>query len=201
MCRADAMSSSARGAVLRDGMDTADPPCETGGRVSRTSRHTKVLAALSATTMLLAASCSSSDKSSSTTAAGAASATSAAAATTGASTAAPAASAASPSSAAAASSVASTPGSTPASAGSTPGGATTGTLSPGERTATDPPNPAHGGTITYGLEADSANAWAPYKVSCVTSCLAVLRGITDSLFGVDQEGKMVPYLVKTVDHN
>ena len=35
----------------------------------------------------------------------------------------------------------------------------------------------------------------------MTSCLAVLRGISDSLFGVDPDGKMVPYLVKSVDHN
>jgi peptide/nickel transport system substrate-binding protein len=71
----------------------------------------------------------------------------------------------------------------------------------GERTPTDPPNPAHGGTLVYGLEADSANPWAPYRVSCATSCLAILRGISDSLFADDQNGQPVPNLVQSVDHN
>ena len=88
---------------------------------------------------------------------------------------------------------------------STPGESTEGTtpvtLSSGERRPEDPPNPVQGGTLVYGLEADSANPWAPYVVSCVTSCLTVLRGITDSLFGYDPDGNMVPYLVESVEHN
>jgi peptide/nickel transport system substrate-binding protein len=91
--------------------------------------------------------------------------------------------------------------STVSSSATSGSGTTSATLSPGERAPKDPPNPAHGGKLVYGLEADSAGAWAPYKVSCATSCLAVMRGITDSLFGVDPDGKMVPYLVKSFDHN
>ena len=89
----------------------------------------------------------------------------------------------------------------PSSSTSTDSGTTPATISSGERTATDPPNPVQGGTLVYGLEADSANPWAPYMVSCVTSCLAVMRGITDSLFGIDPDGNMVPYLVESVEHN
>jgi peptide/nickel transport system substrate-binding protein len=156
--------------------------------VLRTTHRSKVLAALSAATLIIvAAACSGDDDSAAnvttgTTASGPATTAGGAATTSG----------------GAATSAASTaPGSTETSeSGTTPG-----TLSPGERTAKDPPNPVHGGTLVYGLEADSANPWAPYAVSCVTSCLAVLRGITDSLFGVDPEGNMVPYLVKSVDHN
>ena len=91
-------------------------------------------------------------------------------------------------------------GSTSAPA-TTTAGTTPVTLSAGESRPEDPPNPVQGGTLVYGLEADSANPWAPYKVSCVTSCLAVLRGITDSLFGYDPDGQMVPYLVESVEHN
>ena len=80
-------------------------------------------------------------------------------------------------------------------------GTTPVTISSGERRPEDPPNPVQGGTLVYGLEADSANPWAPYRTSCVTSCLAVLRGISDSLFAVDADGQMVPYLVESVDHN
>jgi peptide/nickel transport system substrate-binding protein len=76
-----------------------------------------------------------------------------------------------------------------------------GTASPGERRPEDPPDPVHGGTLVYGLEADSANAWAPYRTSCVTSCLAVLRGVSDTLFAVTAEGERVPNLVERVDHS
>jgi peptide/nickel transport system substrate-binding protein len=91
--------------------------------------------------------------------------------------------------------------STPSSSGSTEGGTTPATLSSGERRPQDPPNPVQGGTLVYGLEADSANPWAPYRVSCATSCLAVLRGISDSLFAADPDGKAAPYLVESVEHN
>ncbi len=91
--------------------------------------------------------------------------------------------------------------STPSSSATSESGTTPGASSSGERTPKDPPNPVQGGTLVYGLEADSANAWAPYAVSCVTSCLAVMRGITDSLFGVDPDGNAVPYLVESVDHS
>jgi peptide/nickel transport system substrate-binding protein len=80
-------------------------------------------------------------------------------------------------------------------------GTTPVTISSGERRPEDPPDPVQGGTLVYGLEADSANAWAPYRTSCVTSCLAVLRGISDSLFAVDADGNVVPYLVESVEHN
>jgi peptide/nickel transport system substrate-binding protein len=98
------------------------------------------------------------------------------------------------------SSASATSGST-ATTGEPIAGTTPVTLSAGERRPEDPPNPVPGGTLVYGLEADSANAWAPYRTSCVTSCLAVLRGISDSLFAVDVDGDVVPYLVQSVEHN
>ena len=47
-----------------------------------------------------------------------------------------------------------------------------------ERAPKDPPNPVQGGTLVYGLEADTANPWAPYRCSCATSGRATaLRSI------------------------
>jgi peptide/nickel transport system substrate-binding protein len=178
-------------------MAAADPAVVTqrlgaayqGGRMLHTTPRSRVLAALSvAALMVVSAACSGDDDNATKVTTG--SAASAPSATTG------AAATTSPSSAAA-----STAASTPSSSATSEGGTTPGTTSAGIRTPKDPPNPVQGGTLVYGLEADSANAWAPYAVSCVTSCLAVMRGITDSLFGVDPDGKMVPYLVESFDHN
>src|SRR3954447_4552656 len=153
--------------------------------------------------MLLVAACSSDSKSSDTTEASATTAASGAATSAGGATttaggvtttggaATSAAGSAAPSA---------TGGSAPATAGGA-GGSTPSTISPGERTPTDPANPVQGGKMVYGLEADSANPWAPYRVSCASSCLAVLRGISDSLFGDDVNGQPVPNLVKTVSHS
>jgi peptide/nickel transport system substrate-binding protein len=154
--------------------------------VLRTTPRSKALAALSvATLVVVAAACGGDDDNASNATTG--SVASVATSPSGGSSAATN----SPSSAA----TSSTP-----SSGSE-GGTTPVTISKGERTPKDPPNPAHGGTLVYGLEADSANAWAPYRVSCATSCLAVLRGISDSLFADDKDGQPVPNLVESVDHN
>jgi peptide/nickel transport system substrate-binding protein len=73
--------------------------------------------------------------------------------------------------------------------------------SQGVLTAEDPPNPVQGGTLVYGLEADTANPWAPYRASCATSCYIPLDAISDSLFTVTDEGETVPLLVESVEHN
>ena len=73
--------------------------------------------------------------------------------------------------------------------------------SPGVLTAEDPPNPVKGGTLVYGLEADSANPWTPYNTSCATSCYIPLDSISDYLFATTDEGETVPLLVETVEHN
>ena len=54
---------------------------------------------------------------------------------------------------------------------STSGGDATQPTSAGVLTAEDPPNPVKGGTLVYGLEADSANPWTPYNTSCATIVL------------------------------
>jgi peptide/nickel transport system substrate-binding protein len=80
-------------------------------------------------------------------------------------------------------------------------GPTQGTTSAGERRPEDPPDPVQGGTLVYGLEADTTNPWAPFNCSCATSGRAVLKAISDPLFSESPDGKPVPYLLESVDHN
>jgi peptide/nickel transport system substrate-binding protein len=78
---------------------------------------------------------------------------------------------------------------------------TTRVTTAGELTAEDPPNPVQGGTLVYGLEADTANAWAPYRASYATSGYVPLSAVSDSLFAVTDAGETVPLLVESVEHN
>jgi peptide/nickel transport system substrate-binding protein len=75
------------------------------------------------------------------------------------------------------------------------------TVSKGERTSKNNGEPVKGGALTYGLEADSANPWAPYRVSCATSCRAILKSVSDPLFSEKEDGTPVPVLVESVEHN
>ncbi len=62
--------------------------------------------------------------------------------------------------------------------------------------STAPSGPVHGGTLVYGIEADSANPWTHYGTSCAISCRMIFRAITDSLFLADANGDLVPHLVE-----
>jgi len=61
--------------------------------------------------------------------------------------------------------------------------------------------PVRGGTLVYGVEADSANPWTHYATSCAISCRMILRTITDGLFATDESGEIQPYLVESVESN
>ena len=57
--------------------------------------------------------------------------------------------------------------------------------SPGERHVTDDEGePVKGGTLRYGIDADTANPWAPFAASYATSGYIPLRSVSDSLFAV-----------------
>jgi len=79
--------------------------------------------------------------------------------------------------------------------------ATQNSVSKGERTSKDNGEPVQGGTLVYGGEADTANPWAPYRASSATAGRAIIRTISDPLFSEDKDGKPVPYLVESVEHN
>ncbi len=61
--------------------------------------------------------------------------------------------------------------------------------------------PVRGGTLVYGIEADSANPWTHYATSCAISCRMIFRAITDSLFITDSDGQIQPYLVESFEPN
>ena len=65
----------------------------------------------------------------------------------------------------------------------------------------DEGEPVKGGTLVFGLEADTANAWAPYRASYATSGYIPLPAISDSLFAVTDDGQTSPLLVESVEHN
>jgi peptide/nickel transport system substrate-binding protein len=73
--------------------------------------------------------------------------------------------------------------------------------SPGEHHVTDEGDPVQGGTLVYGVDADTANAWAHYRASYTNSGYIALSAISDSLFAVNDKGENVPLLVDTVEAN
>jgi peptide/nickel transport system substrate-binding protein len=70
-----------------------------------------------------------------------------------------------------------------------------------QNTSGEEGEPVQGGTLVYGLEADTANGWAPYRTSCATSCYIPFTAVSDSLFAVNDDGEIVPLLAESVDHN
>ena len=57
--------------------------------------------------------------------------------------------------------------------------------------------PVHGGRLVYGIEADTANPFAPYAALCAISCRMIMRAITESMYVTDANGDIVPYLVES----
>ena len=53
----------------------------------------------------------------------------------------------------------------------------------------------------YGIEADTANAWAPYKTSYATAGYVPLTAVSDSLFQVSDAGEFYPLLVESFETN
>lgn len=84
----------------------------------------------------------------------------------------------------------------------TEGGAEEVPEAPGERHVTeDEGEPVKGGTLRYGIDSDSANPFAPFGVSCATSCYVVLSSVSDPLFNYDADGEPVPQLLESAEPN
>ena len=73
--------------------------------------------------------------------------------------------------------------------------------SPGETHVGDEGEPVQGGDLVYGLEADSANPWAPYRTSCATACYVMITSVSDPLFYATTEGDIAPMLVESYEAN
>lgn len=65
----------------------------------------------------------------------------------------------------------------------------------------DEGEPVQGGALVYGIEADTANLFAPYATSYATAGYILLTSITDPLFTATPEGDVAPVLVESYEAN
>ena len=69
---------------------------------------------------------------------------------------------------------------------------------PGEVHLTeDEGEPVRGGDLIYGIEADTANAWAPFRASMATSGFIMASSVSDPLFATAPDGELAPMLVES----
>ena len=59
--------------------------------------------------------------------------------------------------------------------------------------------PKEGGSITYGLEAETGGGWCPTSERLAASGIMVESAIYDTLVVPNDKNVMVPYLAKSVD--
>jgi peptide/nickel transport system substrate-binding protein len=85
-----------------------------------------------------------------------------------------------------------------------------GTASPdgggGEETTTtteavDEGEPQPGGSLVYGLEADTSTPWTPAKSVCAISCHMVMRSVYDPLTLFGEDGDVQPNLLESFESN
>ena len=75
-------------------------------------------------------------------------------------------------------------------------------LPPGEKHVEDDEGePVKGGTLTFGIEADTANGWAPYKTSFATAGYVLLASVSDPLFGATEDGEIAGVLIDKWEPN
>jgi len=95
-----------------------------------------------------------------------------------------------------------TDGSTPADGGDGSVDVANRLLPPGEsHVEEDEGEPVHGGELVYGIEADTANLFAPYKTSYATAGYVLLASLSDPLFGVTADGEPAGVLVESWEAN
>ena len=68
-----------------------------------------------------------------------------------------------------------------------------------------PPEPVsgsvHGGTLIFGVEAETPDGWSPTTTQCAVSCHTIMRAIFDPLTITDASGKPQPYLLESFESN
>ena len=62
-------------------------------------------------------------------------------------------------------------------------------------------DPVRGGSITYGLEAETGDGWCLQEAQLALSGILVARTIYDTLTAPNAEGEYVPYLAEAVESN
>jgi len=76
------------------------------------------------------------------------------------------------------------------------GGETTSTTEPA-----DEGEPQPGGSLVYGLEADTSTPWTPAKSVCAISCHMVMRSVFDPLTLYGEDGTVKPNLLQSFESN
>jgi len=66
---------------------------------------------------------------------------------------------------------------------------------------TDEGEPVRGGTLVYGIEADTANPWPGYRASFAPAGYVVISTVTDPLFLPNEKSETVPHLVDKAEPN
>jgi peptide/nickel transport system substrate-binding protein len=61
--------------------------------------------------------------------------------------------------------------------------------------------PQDGGTLRYGLEADTSTPWTPQNSVCAISCHMIMRVVYDPLALYDEDGTVKPYLAESIEPN
>ena len=84
------------------------------------------------------------------------------------------------------------PGSTEASSETTAGGGTEAPTTAAEA------QPTPGGSVIWGVEADTSNPWRPYEMACATACYQVIGSVYDPLTVTTDDGSWKPYLAESV---
>src|SRR5687767_13641140 len=65
----------------------------------------------------------------------------------------------------------------------------------------DAGEPQRGGTIVYGIEADTSQPWTPAQSLCAISCHQVFKSVYDSLMEPDEDGIAQPNLLERIESN
>ncbi len=71
----------------------------------------------------------------------------------------------------------------------------------GDDASEDVGDPVRGGSITYGLEAETGDGWCLQEAQLAISGIMVARSIYDTLTAPNADGDYVPYLAKAVEPN
>jgi peptide/nickel transport system substrate-binding protein len=61
--------------------------------------------------------------------------------------------------------------------------------------------PKTGGSVVYGLEAETLGGWCPQSAQLAAGGIQVASAIYDTLTAPNDKGQYVPYLAKSIDHN
>jgi peptide/nickel transport system substrate-binding protein len=62
-------------------------------------------------------------------------------------------------------------------------------------------DPVRGGSVTYGVEAETGDGWCLQESQLAISGILVARAIYDTLTAPNEDGEYVPYLAKSVEPN